>query len=233
MMTQDTLLLIEKAAQRLGQDTKPILDRIVECDGGEWYLREKIVKAPDDDALLDNSRPLKYAFNFLLNGAKIGFVREGAEPTSDLMASVKGVTFYVEVRKFRMGIHEASGYPVSKIVDAITQKRNQLPKSEIGFVAIDNFDIRLEPGFGHELIDDGLREVERLARANPEGWRRPSGVILATASAMGSGPYIDLPPHLVWTNPSAERSAPTLLIEWLVAALPNGKSWRDIAEDDQ
>ena len=222
-MAAERFLLIEKAAERLGQDRKPILDRIVDCNDGDWYLREKIIKAPDDGTLLDNTRPLKYAYNFLLNDAKVTFVREGSDPSPDLMVSAIGLTFYVEVRKFRMGIGSGASDPVSKIVDAIDEKRSQLPDAAIGFVAIDNFDIRIEPGFGHGHIDEALSEIERRATSNPAGWRKPSGVIVATASTIGSGPVISGPPHLVWTNPAAEPFAPPLLVKWVVAALPNGE----------
>ncbi|MDO8612030.1 MAG: hypothetical protein Q7R32_04315 [Dehalococcoidia bacterium] len=192
--------LIEEAAAHLGGDTKAILQRLAECDGGDWYLREKIVRAPNGDALLDNSRPLKYAYNFLLKGASVTFVREGRDPSPDLMVTVGGFTFYVEVRKFRMGAGRGASDPVSKIVDAVDEKRSQLPDGSIGFVAIDNFDIRLEPRFTHERMKDALIEIERRATENPDGWRKPSGVIVATATSIGGGPGIERPPHLLWTT---------------------------------
>ena len=135
---------------------------------------------------------------------------------------VRLCTLYVEVRKFRMG-EKPSNHPVQKIVDAVRQKRRQLPRFEIGFVAVDNFDLRLEPRLRHDRIAEGLCEIERLARYNPKGWQRPSGVIVAAASTMGSGPVIHRPPHFVWINRSAECPPPDQLVEWLLSSLPSGR----------
>ena len=214
--------LVEKAAELLGQDTVPILTRLMKCDGGDWYLQEKIAGAPNHETLLDNTRPLKYAACFVDNGATVAFVRETSTQTPDLRVEVGLRTFYVEVRKFRMGLGDAPLHPASKIVDAVQRKRSQLPRGEIGFVAIDNFDLRLEPGFRHNLIAEGLREIGRMAASNPNGWRRPSGVIVSAASNVSSGPgWVDFP-HFIWRNQHGECPPPDQLVKWLVSSLPSG-----------
>jgi hypothetical protein len=229
MMTQDTVLLIEKAVQRLGQERKPILDRVVECDGGDWYLREKIVKPANDDTVRDNERALKYAYNFCRNGATVTFVHEGSGKTPDLEVKLEQQRFLVEVKKFRSQSKRASGDPVSKIVTAVTRKRVQLPDSEVGFVAVDNFDLGLESGnaedLTHDHIVDALCELERLAAENPAGWRKPSGAIVAASTTGGvlSGPPVSIPfPHFVWMNGHGDPAAPQVLAAWLRSSLPHG-----------
>ena len=94
-MNEERARLVEMAAELLGQDTKPALAQLMECDGGDWYLRERIVKAPDAESVMDNSRVLKYAAHFHRNGATVTFVREETSPTPDLRDDVEACTFYV------------------------------------------------------------------------------------------------------------------------------------------
>jgi hypothetical protein len=227
MVGEERALLIERAAQRIHPDYTHVLERLVECEGGERYLKERIIKAPDIDSLTANSRVLKYANYLVEGGARVTFVREGRGKTPDLMALVDGITLFLEVRRFRTTDGSAAKHPVEKIVGAVTTKRGQLPPSEIGFVAIDNFDLGLEShdarGFTHDHIVDGLCELERCAKSNPEGWRSPSGVIVAAMSTMGSGTIIHRPPHFVWINRGAECPPPAHLVDWLLSSLHSGR----------
>ena len=229
-MNEERARLVEMAAQRVHPDYTPVLERLVECEGGDRYLREKIIKAPDADALRDNARVLKYAYNFLLSDGQVTFVREGAAKTPDLLIVAAGCNVYVEVRKFQMNEQVPTRHPALKIVDAVVAKRGQLPRSEIGFVAIDNFDLYLESiderGFTHEHIVDGLTEIERRTRSHPTEWAQPSGVILHAMSSGGAGSGIPRIPHFVWVNVASARPAPPSLISWIAAALPDGEIFR-------
>ena len=227
MAGEERARLIERAAQRIHPDYTPVLERLVECEGGERYLKERIIKAPDTDSLTANSRVLKYANYLVEGGARVTFVREGRGKTPDLMALVDGITFFLEVRRFRTTDGSVAKHPVEKIVGTVTTKRGQLPPSEIGFVAIDNFDLGLEShderGFTHDHIVDGLCELERCAKSNPEGWRSPSGVIVAAMSTGGAGSGVLCIPHFVWVNGSSDTPPPDRLIQWISAALRDGQ----------
>jgi len=224
-MIDERAKLIESAAECLGQNTKPILARLVECDGGDWYLREKIVKAPDRERVRDNSRVLKYAAHFEANGGKITFVRERSGRTPDLEVGVAECKFYMEVRHFRMSEEDASSGQASRIVDVVTKKKRQLPPSQIGFVAIENSDLRLESSdeddLTHDHIVEGLCEIQRLATSNPDGWRQPSGVIVAAMSTWETA--VSEPPHFVWINRDGECRPPAQLVEWLLSSLPSSR----------
>ena len=226
-MNEERARLVQMAAQRIHRDYTPVLERLVECEGGDRYLRERIIKAPDADSLTANSRVLKYANYLVEGGARVTFVREGRDKTPDLRALVDGITFFLEVRRFRTTDGSAARHPVEKIVGAVTTKRGQLPPSEIGFVAIDNFDLGLEShderGFTHDHIVDGLCELERCAKSNPEGWRSPSGVIVAAMSTGGTGSGVLRIPHFVWVNGSSDTPPPDELIQWISAALRDGQ----------
>ncbi len=223
--------IIDQALARLDPLDRSTVERIAEMPNGLWYLKEKIVATSDTHEMHDHTRPLKYAAMFLHSGAQVSFVREQSAQTPDLRVDVDGHRLYVEVRKFRMDAGAGASDPVSKIVSAIDEKRGQLPSGAIGFVAVDNFDIRMEPGLSHGNITDALSEIERRAISNPAGWRRPSGVILAAASTIGSGPVVRGPPHFVWTNPSADPDAPIALTDWTVSALPDGRAFRPATND--
>jgi len=228
-MNEERARLVEMAAERIHPDYSPVLERLVEFDGGDWYLREKIIKAPDSDSLTANNRVLKYANYLAEGGARVTFVREGWARTPDLRALVNGTAFFLEVRRFRTTDGSAAKHPVEKIVSAVTTKRRQLPPSEIGFVAIDNFDLglesRAERGFTHDHIVDGLCELERCAKSNPEGWRSPSGVIVAAHTSGGalSGPADNFGiPHFVWINAQSAVPVPDALAGWIRSSLPGG-----------
>ena len=226
-MTNERAQLIEMAARRIHPDYTPVLERLVECDGGDWYLREKIIKAPDTDSLTANGRVLKYANCFVEGGARVTFVREGPAKTPDLWALVNGTAFFLEVRRFRMNEQVPTRHPALKIVDAVVAKRSQLPDSDVGFVAIDNFDLFLESGdergFTHEHIVDGLTELERRSRSNPEEWRQPSGVILKAMSSGGASSVMPRIPHFVWVNSASARPSSASLVRWITSALPDGE----------
>jgi hypothetical protein len=208
MMGADNERILEAAAQFEHPDFR-------ELKGGEWYIDEKIVHAPDDDQRRDNDRVLKYAYIFSLNGAEVEFVREHKNhQTPDLKVTVNSTTFYVEVKKFGL-VGSRSNHPVSKIVSAVTGKKRQLPDHEMGFVAIDNFDIKLEldgEAMTHDAIEQAIAELERLAAANRSGWRKPSGVIIAASSTGGIGVSI---PHFIWLNNEAKPAVPNHLADWI------------------
>ncbi len=220
----DTEDVFEAAKERLGQNIEPSLDYLVKCDAVNlvWYLKEKIVELTDCEQVKDHLRPLKYAYIFCRKGAKVTFVRESASGTPDLMVEIGQHGFYVEVKKFR--VQGSSTTPVEKIVNAVTIKRGQLPDSEVGFVAIDNFDPGLERadqgGLSHEHFDAALCELEHLATANPNGWQKPSGVIIAASTSGGIGISI---PYFVWVNKQSKPLVPEGLAGWLSSSLTNAE----------
>lgn len=229
-MDEEQAQLIDMVAQRIGAEHTPVLQRVIECDGGDWYLREKIIKAPDKDSLTANRRVLKYANLLVKGGSQVTFVREGLTKTPDLKALVERTDFFLEVRRFRATDGLVARHPVQKIVDAVIRKREQLPDTEVGLVAIDNFDLGLESeanaGFTHNHIVNALCELEGRAKDNPEGWRKPSGVIVAAHTSGGAltGPPSDSfgMPHFVWINPHAATPLPVDLAGWLCTSLPEG-----------
>ncbi len=217
-MILDRAHLVELAMQSQHPDYRPVIEQLVNLEGGEWYIREKIVEVQDHDERRDHERVLKYAYNFFRSGATVTFVRESSDAknkTPDLKVDLDGIPFYVEVKKFRLRV-EQTGNPVLKIVAAIGEKRAQLPPSEVGFVAVDNFDLGIESdseqGMTHEHIEAALCELERLAAVDQDGWRRPSGVIIASSTSGGIGLSI---PHFIWTNIHSNPSAPEGLSNWL------------------
>jgi hypothetical protein len=230
-MNDERERMLEAVADWLGHDRMPLLRVIADCEDGDWYLREKILKVIDEETRLDNVRVLKYAYNFCVNGGQVTFIRERRQPTPDIRVLAEGSTLYVEVRKFRMRDGLPSDHPVSKIVDAIRSKKRQLPLGEIGFVAADNFDISLEPRLSHDVLEAALAEIERLAGDDPMNWAL-SGVVLAAGSMTGSGTIMRGPPHLVWSNPYAERPAPESVLAWMVASLPEGRIFKSRQEPE-
>lgn len=231
-MSANRAHVVEMAMQWEHPDYRQVLETLVDLEGGEWYIREKIVKAPHAERRRDNGRVLKYAYNFCRNGGNVTFVREVRDrsgvKTPDLKVAIeqRAFTFYAEVKNFPFQGNSASTYPESKVVDAVRQKRRQLPDSEVGFVAIDNFDLHLEldgRAMTHAHIDEALCELERLATENPNGWQEPSGVIIAASTSGGafSGPVSI--PHLVWMNRYAAPAAPAWLTQWIANSLPDGQ----------
>jgi len=231
-MTPNGSGLLHLAIERLGSNAKPMLDGLNQFGATnlEWYLSEKILKAPDGEQLKDNRRVLKYANNFCLNHAKVTFVKESSSRnTPDLMVDVGQHRFYVEVKKFRLLENSVAAHRVSKIVGSVSEKRKQLPSDEVGLVAIDNFDLGLESedgaGFTHDHIVNALCEIERLATENPEGWRKPSGVIVAAHTSGGalSGVADNFGiPHFVWINAQSAVPLPDALTGWIRSSLPGG-----------
>jgi len=224
-MNADRERILEAAAQLEHPDYRPALEALIELKGGEWYIDEKFVQAPDEYQRRDNGRVLKYAYNFHLNGGDIEFLREENDAqTPDLAVLVEGTTFYVEVRKFRINV--TTDHQAAKISGQIKGKASQLPVGSIGFVAIDNFSLKLE-SVGREMtyehIFAALDECQRAGTENPVGWRQPSGAVISAHTSGGawSGP-ISIP-HFVWTNPHAEPRAPDWLARWVAGALPDGQ----------
>ncbi len=215
MMADERAQIIGQAVARLDPLDRPSIERIAGMENGLWYLKEKINGAPDHKSVLDHTRPLKYAGLFDRADAQITFIREiPNQRTPDLIIEVGRYRFYLEVRKFELQI-TSSSYPVSKIVSAVTGKRGQLPDNEVGFVAIDNFDIELESvheAMPYDHIEAALSELERLATENPAGWKKPSGVIIAASTSGGIGFSI---PHFVWVNKQSEPPVSEELAGWI------------------
>jgi len=221
--------LIDRVAERVGMPIHPNLEFLDQngAEGLEWYLNEKILQAATTGEAKDHTRVLKYAYNFCLNGARVTFVQEGTGKTPDLEFTINGLALYMEVKKLRISAANPSKHLVEKVVSAVENKRLQLPEDQIGFVAIDNFDLNVESvpdqGFTYEHLLDGLSEVDRLAHENPSGWR-PSGVILATHTSGGVSPPSPLSiPHFIWANECAEPKAPASLVGFIRSSLPDGK----------
>jgi hypothetical protein len=208
--------IAKRAAEILGHDTESLLHRIAGCQGGQRYLLEKIINEHDWQIRHDHTRPLKYANHFLDNSAEVEFVREREERTPDLRIGVLDLTFNLEVKKFRMTEEEGTKYPVEKFLGSIT-KTGQLPQGEIGLIAVDNFDIRLEPHLGYQNIEDALHELDRQTVSGSQS--RLSGVIVSACSAMGHSEPVELP-YFVWFNRYAECPLPQALVTWLLSALP-------------
>ena len=120
-----------------------------------------------------------------------------------------------------------TGDPVSKIVSAVTKKKTQLPSSEFGFLAIDNFDLGVESdpegGPTHDYIIEAFCELERLAADNPGGWEAPSGVVIMTSSAEGDAARRMEFPHLIWINHHSSPMVSLDLVAWIASALPQGE----------
>ena len=218
----------------LDQNRGLLLDELGKCGALnlESYLRENILQVRDPESLSDNERPLGYAYSFCRSGATVTFVRKSSKSgvkTPDLkveMGRPPSSPFYVEVRKFRFRLEPARD-PVSKIVDAVTEKRNQLPPWEVGFIAIDNFDILGlegddEGGLSHEHITQALCELDCLAAQNPSGWERPGGVIVRAATAVGAAAAQMKFPHFLWINEHSRPRVPKRLAEWVASSLPHG-----------
>jgi hypothetical protein len=227
MITDRTKLpeLIEAAGACLGQERVPLLQQIATSGAidFDWYLEEKIVGVADPDEQRDNERVLKYAFNFGLSGAKVTFVRElPHRRTPDILVVIPSFnkSINVEVRKFRL--HGGSTpHRELKILDAIVSKRNQLPHGELGVVAIDNFDIGLEPALTHTHISEAFEEADRLATDNPPGWERPGAVVVApcTPGRISSATF----PHFVWINRCGKPLLNPQVGSWLASSLPDGR----------
>jgi len=213
-----------------------MLDYLVECGAVnlQWYLQEKIVKVKDNQTRRDHERVLKYAYNFCLADANVAFLPEGTGSgvkMPDLRVDVEQASFYMEVKHFRMTLDDGNN-PVLKIVATVTGKRSQLPPSELGLIAMDNFDLGLENhdelGLSHEHIVQAICELKRMAAENPAGWEMPSGVVFAACTSGGSVSLVQgLPappmfPHFVWANEQSVPSIPAGTVEWLARALPDG-----------
>lgn len=216
MAARELSAVLEAAKQRLGQNIGPALDYLAtrEAVNLAWYLEEKIVKARDEE-VRDHVRVLKYANIFCRKGANVTFLQEtSGVKTPDLKVELEPPGFFLEVKKFRLVPHTAN--PVSKIVAAVTAKRLQLPSNEVGFVAIDNFDLGLEwddqGGLTHHHIDEALCELERSAGENPNGWQKPSGAIIAASTSGGLGVQI---PHFVWINKKSKPPVSEEVARWL------------------
>ena len=228
-MGNNLLEIIEKAMQVLPENRRAVLDQLAKRGvvNLNWYLRTKII-APPEEERLDHMRVLRYAYNFCLAGAGVTLVRESSvesRKTPDLEIEIPASRFFVEVRKFREG---SATDPVSKIVEAATTKRVQLPDGGVGLVAIDNFDMRLEVGDGgiltHAHILDALCELERLATQHPEGWEKPGGVVFAANTTGGvvspttTSPILEIP-HFVWINRQSSPPVPREVENFVLAAL--------------
>jgi hypothetical protein len=218
--------ILEAALVRLGDDRRALLALL--RDRGaidlDWYLREKIVRPRDDGEVSDHARALKYAFTFVQHGATVAFLREANSRQPDLRVQVEDLSFYVEIRKFRSQLNSSTN-PVSKVVDAVVAKKTQLPKGQLGFIAIDSFDhfgIESEGfGFTHDHIFDALSEIERIANESPQDWYFLGGLLFAASTNGGtSTPSI---PHFIWINRISEPSVPARLVEWLSESLPDGQ----------
>ena len=164
----------EAAIDLLGPQRGLVIGHLADCGAVnlDWYLQGKIIEAEPLERS-DHARVLKYALNFCLNAAVVTFIQESSEPgnrTPDLKIATERYSFYVEVKQFR-GPGAGTGDPASKIVYAVTEGRTQLPSSDLGFVAIDNFNLDVEwdseGGQTHEHIVEAFCELERLAAENP------------------------------------------------------------------
>lgn len=224
MAMQETL---ERMVEIYGEDRRPLFELIAgsESEGYEWYLQAKIIDVADSEERLDNDRALKYAYNFCKAGASVTFLKErGNEKTPDLLVEIENLRFFMEVKKFRMK-GETSSHPVSKVVDAVTSKRTQLPPSELGFVALDNFDISIESRMTHENIFEALTELDRASSENPAGWQLPGGVIFAACTLGGVVSSLEAVvfPHFIWLNQQSQPLIPAALASWIAGALPGGE----------
>jgi hypothetical protein len=213
MVARELSAVLKAAKQRLG---RPALDYLAtrEAVNLAWYLEEKIIKARDEE-VGDHVRVLKYADILCRKGAKVTFLRETwGVKTPDLKVELEPSKFFLEVKRFRPVPNTAN--PASKIVAAVTAKRLQLPSNEVGFVAIDNFDLHLESedqcGLTDRHIHEALWELERSAGENPNGWQKPSGVIIAASTSGGLGTQI---PHFVWMNKKSKPPASEEAARWL------------------
>lgn len=192
------------------------------------------------DQFFDHRRVLKYAQAFGLKGAKVTLLTEGAVPTPDLQVETDPGTFYLEVKKFRMAGSNALASPGTKIVSAIRDKVRQLPTDEIGLVALDNFDLRLESaepaGLTHAVIEEALAQIDNEAPDDP---RLVSlrGIIVAAHTSGGvlTGPVSSdmFLSHFVWTNRHAQPVVPDSLRDWITDALPGGTPFPWRRRDDR
>lgn len=227
-MTDQRNQMIEQARQRLHPWSDVDVAAIAECENGLWYLKTKIIEPHSNEEVLNHRRVLKYARDFAKRSANVAFLREGPQQTADLKVQIGMWTIFVEVGKFEPRVGDGTSYPAQKIVSAVEVKRAQLPEGEIGFVAVDNFDLNVESmpdeGFTHAHITDGLCELDRLARENPGGWRNPSGVIVAAHTSGGaSSVWPPAIPHYIWVNSKARPPTPPEVVEFMRSSLPNGE----------
>ncbi|MCH7579586.1 MAG: VCBS repeat-containing protein [Chloroflexi bacterium] len=179
------------AMKGLPEDRREVFEFLMERGvvNLEWYLRTKIVGVAEAERN-DHMMVLKYAYYFCLKDATVTLLRESPVPGEkmpDIEVAIGTGRFYVEVKKFREG---SASDPVSKIVHAATIKRSQLRSGEVGFIALHNFDIRLEVaeegGLTHSHIFAALCELQRRATQNPPAWEELGGVIFA-ARRVGAG----------------------------------------------
>ena len=233
---------LNASKQILGEERGRLLDYLADCRAANlaWYLDRKILGVEEAERY-DNGRLFKYAFNFCRTGGKVTFLRESTAAGAkmpDLRIDKEGFEFFVEVKMFRLASPGTTD-PVSKITHAVSQGRKQLPASQIGFVAIDNFDLALEGDDSAGLIDGhfmgALCELHRRAAENPGGWDRPGGVILSasTGSRVNPGEVYDFT-DFIWVNQQSRPSVPEQLAEYVSSSLPNGRvfdSNSECAED--
>ena len=101
-MSQNNLADVTAVASGLlGKDRRLALDYLAEsrCINLEWYLKKKIIEAADEEEMLDNTRPLKYALNFCRGNAQVTLLREQeSTKTPDLMVEMDelGITFFLD-----------------------------------------------------------------------------------------------------------------------------------------
>lgn len=188
----------------------------------DWYLKDKIVRPSDQEQFLDHVRVLKYACLFVLCDAQVTFLREMQSPTPDLRIDVDGFTFYVEVKKFRM-TEAPNATPSMKIVSAVHAKLPQLLPGSMNLIAIDNFDIHLEPKLSHDHIRKAIEILGLRSADQPELYKNLSGLVLAASTGGGlfSTPEEISFPHFFWVNPSSANTLPPQLAQWIANALGN------------
>ena len=223
--------VIEMAMKGLPEDRREVFEFLMERGvvNLEWYLRTKIVGVAEAERN-DHMMVLKYAYYFCLKDATVTLLRESPVPGEkmpDIEVAIGTGRFYVEVKKFREG---SASDPVSKIVHAATIKRSQLRSGEVGFIALHNFDIRLEVaeegGLTHSHIFAALCELQCRATQNPPAWEELGGVIFAANSTGGAvndrSPGFGIP-HFLWLNEHSVPAVPNGVADFLLASLPTAK----------
>ncbi|HLF76156.1 MAG TPA: hypothetical protein VJB57_01575 [Dehalococcoidia bacterium] len=210
--------------------THPLSRRLSEATNHKWYV-QKCRNTPNEQAVRDHLRAVKYATHFINAGARVSFIREvKGRRTPDLQIEHDGASLLVEVKRFGSS-YPVTSHPVEKIADVIREKSAQLPEDLTGLVAIDNFDsLGLESadlvGWSHASVLDAFAEIERRGRENPSGWRKPSAVVFAASTTWGTSREVgDVPvfPHYLWLNPQASPTLSEALAAWVCSALPGAE----------
>jgi hypothetical protein len=195
----------------------------------DWYLAERIIKAPDVEALRDNLHAVAYALQFAAAGAAVEFLieRKNAK-TPDLHVDLDGKVIYAEVHRLRTGppgpINE-----VGKIVYAVERKSLQLPPDEIGVTVIIDRDLKLERNLSYEFFNQAIERLDYLVGTEPSEWARPSAAVFALRTSGGvrlGDPGSFSFPKWVWTNNATQPKMPRELAEWLISAVNGGVAIR-------